>query len=298
MADSTDSVDSGEKTIKDSSADTGSDKSEDVSSDAKAADTSAIKSEDVSADIEAEVKSTDTSADTKAEDKATDAKAVDKKVADKSSDTAADKPAVKSTDTKAEVKSADSKAADPKAAVKSADKKSADKKSAGKSDKKVETTRRSFLTTGFVGWTAFAAGIAGFFGTVIRLFAPNVLYEPEQMFRVGSASEYGVGEVSVRWKTKYGIWIVRLEDRIIALSTTCTHLGCTPNWLASEKKFKCPCHGSAFRMGGVNFEGPAPRPLERFKIYLDDEGIMIVDKTTTFRDERGQWDDPASFVAV
>ena len=36
-----------------------------------------------------------------------------------------------------------------------------------------------------------------------------------------------------------------------------------PNWLDGEQKFKCPCHGSGFYMTGVNFEGPAPRPLER-----------------------------------
>ena len=38
----------------------------------------------------------------------------------------------------------------------------------------------------------------------------------------------------------------------------CTHLGCTPNWLEAEQKFKCPCHGSGFYKDGINFEGPAP----------------------------------------
>jgi nitrite reductase/ring-hydroxylating ferredoxin subunit len=45
-----------------------------------------------------------------------------------------------------------------------------------------------------------------------------------------------------------------------ALFTICTHLGCTPNYLSAENKFKCPCHGSGYRLTGVNFEGPAPRP--------------------------------------
>ena len=70
--------------------------------------------------------------------------------------------------------------------------------------------------------------------------------------------------------------------------------GCTE----SENKFKCPCHGSGFRRTGVNFEGPAPRPLERFKIALDTDGMLVVDKRTKFRAERGQWGDPESFVAV
>lgn len=148
------------------------------------------------------------------------------------------------------------------------------------------------------GWATFSAAMGGFLTMLARFLAPNVDYEPPQSFRVGSPDEYGPGEVATQWKAKYGIWIVRTEDRIIALSTNCTHLGCTPNWLESENKFKCPCHGSGFRRTGVNFEGPAPRPLERFKIALDTDGMLVVDKSTKFRAERGQWGDPESFVAV
>ena len=59
----------------------------------------------------------------------------------------------------------------------------------------------------------------------------------------------------------------------------CTHLGCTPRWLVAENKFKCPCHGSGFHKNGINFEGPAPRPLERFKITLAEDGQLVVDKS-------------------
>ena len=68
--------------------------------------------------------------------------------------------------------------------------------------------------------------------------------------------------VDERWKEKYGIWLVRTPDDIeqhaggfYALFTICTHLGCTPNYLSAENKFKCPCHGSGYRLTGVNFEG-------------------------------------------
>ena len=54
----------------------------------------------------------------------------------------------------------------------------------------------------------------------------------------------------------------------------CTHLGCTPNWLSEENKFKCPCHGSGYYMNGVNFEGPTPRPLERFAVTVDPTGML------------------------
>ena len=82
------------------------------------------------------------------------------------------------------------------------------------------------------------------------------------------------------------------------LSTTCTHLGCTPNSLSAEAKFKCPCHGSGFRLTGVNFEGPAPRPLERFAIRLADDGQIVVDKTKKFQQEKGEWAAPDAFLEL
>ena len=45
----------------------------------------------------------------------------------------------------------------------------------------------------------------------------------------------------------------------------------------SEQKFKCPCHGSGFYITGINFEGPAPRPLERWAISIGDDGQLVVD---------------------
>ncbi|MCR4336473.1 MAG: Rieske 2Fe-2S domain-containing protein, partial [Candidatus Omnitrophica bacterium] len=77
-----------------------------------------------------------------------------------------------------------------------------------------------------------------------------------------------------------------------------THLGCTPNLQGNEGKFKCPCHGSGFYKTGINFEGPAPRPLERFKIFLTDDGEIVVDKTAKFQQEKGEWSDPESFILV
>ena len=98
------------------------------------------------------------------------------------------------------------------------------------------------------------------------------------------------------------MWIVNTEyngqQQIFALKSVCTHLGCTPNWLEAEQKFKCPCHGSGFYKDGINFEGPAPRPLERYAISLASDGQIEVDKSRTFQEEMGQWNDPASFIPV
>ena len=129
---------------------------------------------------------------------------------------------------------------------------------------------------------------------------PNIVTEPPSKFRVGFPAEFRNDSVETRFKEKFGIWIVnavyRGERQIYALSTTCTHLGCITLWIDGEGKFKCPCHGSGFTMQGINCEGPAPRPLERYAIAIADDGQLEIDKSRTFQEELGQWTDPASFV--
>jgi len=153
-----------------------------------------------------------------------------------------------------------------------------------------------------LAWGAFSAASAAALAATGRFMFPNVLNEPPQQFKAGLPNEYGMG-VDERWKEKFGIWLVRVPDDIeqhtsgfYALFTICTHLGCTPNYLSAENKFKCPCHGSGYRLTGVNFEGPAPRPLERAKISLSDDGQVLVDKSRKFQYELGQWKDPDSFL--
>jgi cytochrome b6-f complex iron-sulfur subunit len=153
-----------------------------------------------------------------------------------------------------------------------------------------------------LAWGAFSAASAAALAATGRFMFPNVLNEPPQQFKAGLPGEYGFG-VDERWKDKYGIWIVKTADDDIvhasgfyALITVCTHLGCTPNYLAAENKFKCPCHGSGYHLSGVNFEGPTPRPLERARIVLADDGQILVDKSRHYQEELGQWIDPESFL--
>ena len=160
-------------------------------------------------------------------------------------------------------------------------------------------TRRSTLKWMALAWVGFAAATAAGLTASIRFMFPNVLFEPPSSFKAGFPADYQVGEVDERWKEKFGIWIVRNTDSIYALVATCVHLGCTPNWLAAQNKFKCPCHGSGYYVSGINFEGPAPRPLERAEITISpDDGQIIVDKATRYLYERGQWADPKAFVKL
>ena len=80
------------------------------------------------------------------------------------------------------------------------------------------------------------------------------------------------------FKAAHRVWIVNHDHRIFAIQSVCTHLGCTPNWMDSEHKFKCPCHGSGYTIDGINFEGPAPFPMRRYEVTMADDGQIIVNQ--------------------
>jgi cytochrome b6-f complex iron-sulfur subunit len=159
-------------------------------------------------------------------------------------------------------------------------------------------TRRSFISWVTLAWTAFTASMLAAATATTRFMFPNVLFEPPPTFKAGFPNEIQVGQVDERFKQRFAIWLVRDPLGIYALSTVCTHLGCTPNWLEAEQKFKCPCHGSGYYKTGVNFEGPTPRPLERFAISLADDGQILVDKSRKFQQEKGEWSNPAAFLKL
>ncbi len=168
-------------------------------------------------------------------------------------------------------------------------------------EKDAGISRRGMLagSAAAIGWAAFA-GTAGISGAAFQRFLmPNVLEEPDPKIRVGSLTQYAglqPGEVNEDFKPE-GVWIIRTDEKLAALNIICTHLGCIPNWLPNDRKFKCPCHGSGFYANGINFEGPAPRPLERFKIAVVD-GTVIVDRSKKYQYEKGEWDNPDSFLSV
>lgn len=172
------------------------------------------------------------------------------------------------------------------------------------------TTRRGFhklLTWAAAGWALFAGSMAGLLHGVVRFLFPNFPFDLEETkFKIGYPENLAAG-VNEDFKPK-GFWVVKADTDplsgragvpgVYILSTTCTHLGCTPNYLKSEAKFKCPCHGSGFRESGMNFEGPAPRPLERFALSRADDGQIVVDKGRKFQQEKGQWEQADAFLPL
>lgn len=160
--------------------------------------------------------------------------------------------------------------------------------------------RTLFGTAAGLGFTALGTVTGLCAAAAARFMMPNVAAEPPTRFRIGYPSDYPPGKVESRFREQYGVWVVhgthRGRRQIFALRTVCTHLGCITIWQENEGRFKCPCHGSGFYADGVNFEGPAPRPLERYAIRVAADGQLEIDRGRVFQQELGQWEDPDSFV--
>ena len=148
------------------------------------------------------------------------------------------------------------------------------------------------------------ASIVGFLTTdflmFLRFFLPRSILEPSSKFSVGFPSDYALG-VDTKWQQQYRIWVDKTSDRVFVIYARCTHLGCTPDWKASENKFKCPCHGSGYDSEAINFEGPAPRPMDRAHVELDAEGQIVVDIGKLYKwpkGEKNEFDDPGAYIPL
>ena len=149
-------------------------------------------------------------------------------------------------------------------------------------------------------WSGVAAFLAAWFLAFFRFFLPRTLFEPSTVFKIGYPTDYGLG-VNEKWLQAYRIWVDRTPDRLFVIYARCTHLGCTPDWKAAENKFKCPCHGSGYDSEGVNFEGPAPRPMDRAEITLAPDGQILVDTSKLYhwpKGQRSEFDDTGAFLSV
>jgi cytochrome b6-f complex iron-sulfur subunit len=155
------------------------------------------------------------------------------------------------------------------------------------------TSRRDVMWMA-AGWGLFGVAAATQTAMLISYLFPRAPFEPAQVFKVGPLADFPPHSVSVAFKKAHQVWICNEvyngKPIVYALRTVCTHLGCTPNWLEAEQKFKCPCHGSGFVKSGINIEGPAPRPLERYKVVMAEDGQILVDKNTKYQQEKGQWE--------
>ncbi len=104
--------------------------------------------------------------------------------------------------------------------------------------------------------------------------------------RVGSLAQLGsepsavpIGYVARdAWRespTQALIYLNRQGNGVQALSSRCTHLGCTVHWVPADGRFECPCHGSQFAADGQVIRGPAARPLERLPVSTHGDDVFV-----------------------
>ncbi|HYE64166.1 MAG TPA: Rieske 2Fe-2S domain-containing protein [Pyrinomonadaceae bacterium] len=149
-------------------------------------------------------------------------------------------------------------------------------------------------------WASVAGFLVTCFLMFVRFFLPRAIFEPSSIFRIGFPGDYAFG-VDTKWQQQYRIWVTKTSDRLFVIYARCTHLGCTPDWKASENKFKCPCHGSGYDSEGINFEGPAPRPMDRAHVELDPEGQIVVNVGRLYewpKGEKSEFNEPGAYISL
>jgi cytochrome b6-f complex iron-sulfur subunit len=158
----------------------------------------------------------------------------------------------------------------------------------------VNKTRRRIV------WYSIAGFLTTCFLMFVRFFLPRSITEPASVFKIGFPGDYALG-VDTKYQQQYRIWVDKTSDRLFVVYARCTHLGCTPDWKQSENKFKCPCHGSGYDSEAINFEGPAPRPMDRAHVELDAEGQIVVDTSRLFKwpkGDRNEFNDPGAYIPL
>lgn len=139
-----------------------------------------------------------------------------------------------------------------------------------------ERTRRMFL--GMLGGGAVAIAAMGTTVTAVRYLWPEVLFEEETRLRLARPEEVPVGTLVALPEQK--VYLMHAADGFFAFSATCTHLGCLTQYEKENGRIFCPCHGSRFSLDGAVTEGPAPAPLPRLLLTLDN-GFLVVDVAKT-----------------
>jgi nitrite reductase/ring-hydroxylating ferredoxin subunit len=138
--------------------------------------------------------------------------------------------------------------------------------------------RQFFVKLGLGSLSIATAGTAVF---AYQFLSPNVLYEPSPIVNAGKPESYALDSVTL--DVNSGIYIIRAQEGFFALGAICTHLGCLTAWKPELGIIACPCHGSKFKRDGEKIEGPAPKPLPWYRTWINDEGDLMVDRSTPIR---------------
>lgn len=158
-----------------------------------------------------------------------------------------------------------------------------------------ETSRRGLLKIG-VGVIGAGVGVTPLVPASAYLLDPLRRARPDGDFiPAGRRTEFSI-DAPVRvdlhadrvdaWNrikdVKVGsCWVIAREGGLVAFSTVCPHLGCAVDFDATARKFKCPCHRSAFGLDGTAEAGPSPRSLDTLEVQ--EQGGLVAIRFERFR---------------
>jgi cytochrome b6-f complex iron-sulfur subunit len=152
------------------------------------------------------------------------------------------------------------------------------KKEPHKDSVKENLNRRNFFVA--AGNAAIGIAALGSLRVTLDFLAPKVLLELPKRFIIGMLATMQPN--SVTYDAEHRLIVFRdKQGYFYALSAVCTHLGCIVEWKESgipghsEGVIACPCHGSVFNKTGDVIRGPAPHSLDKFKMYLEDEKVIV-----------------------
>ena len=154
----------------------------------------------------------------------------------------------------------------------------------GRKKENAEPTRRSFLN---ILWLILGGvALAEFVAVAFAFLRPRKLKasgeDADSIITAGAVERFEPNSVTAFVRGKF--YLARLQDGgFLALSRTCTHLGCVVPWIEKEMKFACPCHGSTFDITGRVIDAPAPRALDIYPITIENKIIKVDTRKPTKR---------------
>jgi len=150
--------------------------------------------------------------------------------------------------------------------------------------------RRTFLTR-------VTASIMGLIGLALAIplvgyvISPAFRRKAQEWAEAGTVDELSAGQPKelsyvvtfqdgwLKTTAMKSVWAVKHpEGDVTVFSPLCTHLGCGYHWDTDENRFKCPCHNSVFDLEGKVVGGPAPRPLDRLPVKVEQGRLFIIYK--------------------
>ena len=142
-------------------------------------------------------------------------------------------------------------------------------------NKKSPPSRKQFLLSGI----AAIGGIIIFGLLFVRdsllFLAPGRRKKGMTKYLVAKEGEIPIGKAKQITIANKPVFIIRLPEGYKVFSGVCTHLGCIVKWRERENNFYCPCHKGTYDKDGTVLSGPPPRPLDEFKVELDNSLVFI-----------------------